>query len=35
MEITQEYCRNELHDQFILGGFDQEKNIPQLMTDSW
>jgi hypothetical protein len=35
MEITQEYCTNALHDQFILGGFSQVDNISQLMSDSW
>ena len=34
MEITQEYCTNTLHDQFIHGGFSQFENVSKLMKDA-
>jgi len=34
MEITQEYCTNTLHDQFIHGGFSQIDNVSRLMKNS-
>ena len=34
MEITQEYCTNTLHDQFIHGGFSQIGNVSKLMKDA-
>ena len=34
MGVTQEYCTNTLHDQFIHGGFSQIDNVSKLMTSA-